>query len=248
MSCASDAWTSHEEASAAPLGLLRTRHERFEAADGELCLRLSFAAPLSKVGPVTVLYVLDPEPELFVLAAAHILGRAGYDADGSHDASPLQRLAVVGVGHHPSTFGGDDAGGWDVVRLRELRRAHFLRNEGGFLAALCESIVPHAEARLGLGAIAPEQRCLLGCSLSSLLALRSLIFFPGTFGHYILGSPSLPLGQSVFDEEKQQASVYGPVAEKHKTALLILAGEGGRARVAYGGHQQRPMRICWRYK
>ncbi len=54
--------------------------------------------------------VLDPEPELFALATAHLFGRAGYEANGSPMASPLKRVAVVGVGRHPGSFRAIDGG------------------------------------------------------------------------------------------------------------------------------------------
>ena len=212
-----------------PLGLMRTRHHRLDlrqgsSADG-LLLRVSLALPLAKTGPYYVWYVLDPEPELFALVVAHIFGRAGYDADDSLGASPLRRVAVVGVGHHPESCLAGHADGWDVSALRELRRAHFLRAEGGFLEALCDRVVPFAEASLGLGAFGPAQRALLGCSLSSLLALRTIFLRPATFGHYVLGSPSLPLAQGLFKVEEERAAAYVPAARGCDTGLLLLAGE-----------------------
>ena len=53
---------------AAAMGLSRVRHETLELGGG-IRLLLSIAAPLSNSQPKLVLYVLDPEPEVFALAA-----------------------------------------------------------------------------------------------------------------------------------------------------------------------------------
>ena len=157
---------------AAAMGLTRVRHETLELGGG-IRLLLSIAAPLSNSQPKLVLYVLDPEPELFALAAAHLYGRCGYDDDEAPDASVLRGCVIVGVGHDPSLFRAGPQG-WKVQSLRELRRRHFLRGEGGFLHAV-QHALPRAEAMFGLVGITRERRALLGCSLSSLLALRTVL-------------------------------------------------------------------------
>ena len=168
-----------------PSAFLRVSHEKFTV--GDLSLRLSYAFPLSEGPPKGILFCLDPEPELFSLATSHLFGRYGYDSD---PGPALRGLAVVGVGHHPDLF-TSRARGWDIDALRELRRRDFLREaQGGnrstnmsFLAALCEHVVPHAEAYLGLTDGCPRnRRVILGCSLSGLVCLRALFEYPSVFG------------------------------------------------------------------
>merc|ERR1719387_203515 len=102
---------SPEEAGG-PMSLARASYYR--ARVGDLDLRVSVCNALERC--TAILYVLDPEPELFGLCTAHLLGRAGYGT-----TSPLRGCAIVGVGHHPSLYGGGPAG-WDVQAMRELRR------------------------------------------------------------------------------------------------------------------------------
>jgi hypothetical protein len=202
----------------------RTVHEVLEL-DG-LSLKLSVARPLSRRAPLRVLYVLDPEPELFALTCAHIFGRYGYDADEDERASHMRRCAIVGVGHDPSLF-DFTCDGWDVAKLRELRRAHFLRDErdGFFRHALIEHAVPRAEALLGCS-LTSEQRAVMGCSLSSLAALRTLLRSSGTqprtFDVLVLGSPSLPLCPALLDEARD-ASKGGQTKQPAK--IMFVTGE-----------------------
>jgi hypothetical protein len=155
------------------IGLSRVSHSSFVC--GDLLLRLSVAPALDARAPEYVLYVLDPEPEIFALAACHAYSRFGYvETDDDPDASVLRRCAIVGVGHNPALFGAGQRS-FDVDALRTMRRMHFRDDEGGFLRALCEQVVPHCETLLGIAALPPERRALLGCSLSSLLALRAVL-------------------------------------------------------------------------
>ena len=193
-----------------------------------LGLKLSVARPLSRrAPPLCVLYVLDPEPELFALTCAHIFGRYGYDADeDEHASSHMRRCAIVGVGHDPSLF-DCTCDGWNVAKLRELRRAHFLRDErdGFFRHALIEHAVPRAEALLGCS-LTSEQRAVMGCSLSSLAALRTLLRSSGTqprtFDVLVLGSPSLPLCPALLDEARD-ASKGGQTKQPAK--IMFITGE-----------------------
>ena len=91
-----------------------------------LRLQLSLAGPLCHTAPPSfVLYILDPYPELFALTCADLLGRGGYDIDGSPEASPLRQLAIVGIGHDPADYSAGTLG-WNVEALRALRRRDFL--------------------------------------------------------------------------------------------------------------------------
>ena len=207
-------------------GLGRAMHEVLELEG--LGLKLSVARPLSRrAPPLCVLYVLDPEPELFALTCAHIFGRYGYDADeDEHASSHMRRCAIVGVGHDPSLF-DCTCDGWNVAKLRELRRAHFLRDErdGFFRRALIEHAVPRAEALLGCS-LTSEQRAVMGCSLSSLAALRTLLRSSGTqpctFDVLVLGSPSLPLCPALLDAARD-ASEGGQTKQPAK--IMIITGE-----------------------
>ena len=207
-------------------GLGRAMHEVLELEG--LGLKLSVARPLSRrAPPLCVLYVLDPEPELFALTCAHIFGRYGYDADeDEHASSHMRRCAIVGVGHDPSLF-DCTCDGWNVAKLRELRRAHFLRDErdGFFRRALIEHAVPRAEALLGCS-LTSEQRAVMGCSLSSLAALRTLLRSSGTqpctFDVLVLGSPSLPLCPALLDAARD-ASEGGQTKQPAK--IMFITGE-----------------------
>lgn len=207
-------------------GLGRAMHEVLELEG--FGLKLSVARPLSRrAPPLCVLYVLDPEPELFALTCAHIFGRYGYDADeDEHASSHMRRCAIVGVGHDPSLF-DCTCDGWNVAKLRELRRAHFLRDErdGFFRRALIEHAVPRAEALLGCS-LTSEQRAVMGCSLSSLAALRTLLRSSGTqpctFDVLVLGSPSLPLCPALLDAARD-ASEGGQTKQPAK--IMIITGE-----------------------
>ena len=223
-----------------PVALSGVRTEIIEMGGG-IKLRVCIAGPLSsRIG--SVLYVLDPEPELFALAAAHLYGRFGYEMDDDPRASVMRHCAVVGVGHDPAHFRANSSG-WKVENLRDLRRRHFLRGEGRFLHYMCLEL-PRMEPMLGLPGITRERRALLGCSLSSLLALRTVlrpsrptaISGGDVFGCVVLGSPSLPLCQGLLDEAASvAASVAAAAATKdaqgpphsalHTVRVLFVVGE-----------------------
>jgi len=216
-------------------GHARVEHHSIDVEG--LALRISIAPPLNSSGPpAAILYILDPDPELFPLAAVHIFGRAGFDDDASPSASVLRCIAVVGVGHHPRSFSATSVG-WDVAALRELRRRDFLRNDpGSFLHALCTVVVPQVERHLGCQVDLPSgRRGLLGCSLSSLFALRVPFSHPCLFGKFILGSPSLPLAARYADDlnilqQRWLKSIREPAASGAPSsqldlAVLFVAGE-----------------------
>lgn len=205
---------------------------------GGIKLQVSIAGPLS-LQPDRVLYVLDPEPELFALAASHLYGRYGYEMDDDPRASVMRHCALVGVGHDPSHFRAN-AKGWKVENLRDLRRRHFLRGEGRFLHYMCHEL-PRMEPMLGIPGITRERRALLGCSLSSLLALRtvlrpsrpSAVSGGDVFGCVVLGSPSLPLCQGMLDEAAKVAAAAAASKDAqgaattacHAARVLFVVGE-----------------------
>ena len=121
-------------------GLARVSYSTLECGD-ELTLRLSVALPLDRRGPPEfILYLLDPEPELFALATAHVYGRYSYIAtDDDPEASVMRRCALVGIGHEPSLYAAG-AHGFSTDALRTLRRRHFRDDLGGFRETLCSFI------------------------------------------------------------------------------------------------------------
>ena len=217
----------------AMFGLARVRHVQLDV--GGLHLRLSVARPLSQSPPSCAMYILDPEPELFALATAHLFGRFGYDSDDADDGTSLmRRCAVVGIGFDPESSFECTEDGWNVGKLKELRRAHFLRDahDGAFHKALLEHAVPRAEALLDCS-LSSNRRALVGCSLTSLFALRTLLrsgdtrksgcaSHPHAFGLLVLGSPSLPLCPSLLDEayKAHKAGPTHPLAD-----VIIITGE-----------------------
>ena len=194
-----------------------TTEHRVDHAEG-YALHVTITPARDQQTPLAVLYVLDPEPELLTYAVVMVLIQS---LEAYHEAF-WSRIAVVGVGHMPSSYGAGPAG-WNVAALKELRRADFKRSSP-FLAALCDTVVPYSESQLGISAL-PSQRALVGASLSSLVLLRSLFLHPGLFGRYVFGSPSLPLAPELF--ELESSSKYAKAA--HGTRCVFVAGqhEGG---------------------
>ena len=225
------------------VSLARCSHSTLDL--GEDCrLHISVAPPLdNRAPPSFVLYILDPEFELFATAASHLYSRFNYvSSDDDESASVLRKVALVGVGHHPSLF---EAGAFkfSVTALRDLRRKHFRDDtDGSFVEALCTKVVPYCESTL-LGItthVAPSQRALLGSSLSSLPALRTVL--RGTsggagggdvFGNLICGSPSLIFTPKLV-QDARNASRGPPSATPVR--ILIIVGEAESRRKADGGN------------
>ena len=214
-----------------PSALQRASSESLRCT-GNLTLRIYYAPPLcSSSPPAFVLYVMDADPEMFTLACAHVFGRYGYDLDESAEASLMRTCAIVGVGHDPTTYGAHSYG-WDTDVLREHRRRDYLRgaDDDAFLRALQTDVIPIAECRLGLAAALPSRRrAILGCSLSSLLALRSLLRESAPrerpFGLLILGSPSLWAAPELIEEARRLPKPRSTKAFV-PADVLVVWGEG----------------------
>lgn len=208
-----------EEHGPLAVGLMRVTNYRCDA-DG-LELRLSVASSLSGTADA-VLYVMDAEPELFSLACIHLYGRTGYETEiQSSRYSPLRNLAIVGVGHHPETFGAS-SDSWDIDRLRHLRRRDYWKSPSQLLHTLCNKVVPWCEEQLHLGELPALRRAILGCSLSGGFALRALLLNPCIFGSAIVGSPSLQLMPDLFElVERSSAKEAG----QDLTALIFLVAQ-----------------------
>ena len=201
------------------MGIARsTRHALVLPAAGdvgELPLDILIARPpLAGAGDALILYVLDPEPVLFGVAALHSYSGTGYFAKvlDAPEAS-YRRLYVVGVGHSRELF-GSSAAGWDSAALRTVRRRDFppldhpaIRPGNGRNAhskrlaeAFASTIFPHVETELlGLTGDARPRRALLGASYSSTLALQVLLASPAAVDAYILGSPSVPFDPVILE-------------------------------------------------
>ena len=211
--------------------------------------------PLDRSKLQFILYVLDPEPELFALAAVHAFGRYGYNTGDDPDASILRKCAIVGVGHDSAAY---EAGpfGFNVEALRDLRRLHFrydgIPDSRAFLEALRTDIVPHCEqSLLELPEMLPrENRALLGCSLSSLLALRTVLrpknqLEPSrsrstgggdVFGVLVCGSPSLIFTPELINEARRVFPEKSKKEAKHPVKLLFVSGETEARKPVDGGN------------
>jgi predicted alpha/beta superfamily hydrolase len=76
---------------------------------------------------------------------------------------------------------------------------------GAYLAALRDEIIPWVETRYRVS----SERALIGYSLGGLFAMSAMLDSPGTFTHYLLGSPSLYWnGEIMFEREKSYAAAH----------------------------------------
>jgi uncharacterized protein len=100
----------------------------------------------------------------------------------------------------------------DLTPMRDPKREQDLRKGfgrevqtgkgGAYLAALRDEIIPWVEARYPASA----ERALIGYSLGGLFAMHAMLDAPGTFTHYLLGSPSLYWNdKAMFAREKAYA-------------------------------------------
>lgn len=138
----------------------------------------------------------------------------------------MRRCALIGVGHDPKLY---DAGpySFSVEKLRTLRRKHF-RDESAFAEIMCDTVVPYSEATvLGMAEVQPRQRALLGCSLSSLLALRTMLRPEQIFGQFICGSPSLHFVPQLVNDARAACR------EKASSPSHLL--------MVVGGFEERPL-------
>ena len=148
--------------------------------------------------PACILFVLDSEPSLFGLAAVHAFAQAqpGYGSWARAGAPPI---AVVGIGLRPEDF-DLSANGWDIDKLRNLRRAAFAPNFDddpadslplAVVHAIAQDVVPEVEKRLGCDNAQPKpKRCVLGASFTALTAMQCLFFHADVFDSVVAASPS----------------------------------------------------------
>ena len=181
----------------------------------ELELDLLWAPPpgdgraATETAPAVVLYVLDPEPVLFGVAALFTYGTSGYFPAAATPEATFRRLHVVGIGHAAGAFSAG-AQGWDNATLRQLRRREFPPFEHPsiragrapnacatrFAQGLADHVLPHVEQRL-LGLETRPRRALLGASYSAVMALQVLLRRPDAFDDLVLGSPSVPFDPEI---------------------------------------------------
>jgi len=206
-----------------------------------LTLDITIAQPARPPGaaaptqPHVLLYVLDPEPILFGLAALFAYQASGYNqrAEEASCAEALfHRMIVVGVGHDRADY-SVGSWGWDAEALRQLRRRDFppsdhpsVRSGNGtnahaarLAAALSTHVVPFVEHKLLALATPPAVRALLGASYSAVLALQTLCGEVGSFDTLLLGSPSVPFSPEILRMLREQAPTL---------ALAGSTGEGDR--------------------
>mmetsp|Transcript_35374 Transcript_35374/g.101734 ORF Transcript_35374/g.101734 Transcript_35374/m.101734 type:complete len:350 (+) Transcript_35374:43-1092(+) len=188
-----------------------------------------------------ILYVLDPEPLLFGMAALFSYAQAGYYpmAEGNAEAQ-FRRLFVVGVGHSSSSF-ALDAEGFDSTKLRNVRRRDFppwdhpaIRPGGGsnpcaarFVEGLVDEVIPYVEGQLlGLrpGAATPERRCLMGASYSAVVALQVMLARPA-FKHFALGSPSVCFDPAILEDVRTGAAAGAAAASGARVGIWVGARE-----------------------
>jgi predicted alpha/beta superfamily hydrolase len=111
--------------------------------------------------------------------------------------------------------------------LESFKRKVETGKGGANLAALRDEIIPWVEARYPTSA----ERALIGYSLGGLFAMYAMLDAPGTFTHYLLGSPSLYWnGEVMFAHEKAYAA-------KHKDMKArVFVGVGADEQAAHVGN------------
>jgi uncharacterized protein len=163
------------------------------------------------------LYVLDPSATLDIVAGTKRL----FDIF-SGGALPL--TYIVGIGYADPDIGGR--------RFRDFTptEAPFpdgiapalpfgLGGASRYLAFIRNEIIPHLESILPL---APEERALLGYSLSGLFAAHALFESPDTFDRYLIISPSLWWDRaSIFKTEEAWAQANTDLRAK----VFLVAGD-----------------------
>lgn len=217
----------------------------------ELALDILVAEPPSRhrhpysARPLLV-YVLDPEPLLFGAAALFAFSQAAYfeTAEGTEEAQ-FRRLVVIGVGHSSESFALDEHG-FDKGSLRHVRRRDFPpfdhpeitpggasnRHARRFAEDLVDEVVPFVEGNLlGLrpdgvaagdgGAVAGQQRCLLGASYSAVAALQVLLARPTAFQNLVFGSPSVCFDPGIL-QEVHDGDAAGVAASAGARAFVCL--------------------------
>ena len=120
-----------------------------------------------------------------------------------------------------------------LTTIRTLVYTDFIFDRGNLFLSALAAAVPRAEAILGLspGALPAHRRCLMGSSLSSLLALRSLFDLPETFGAIFAGSPSLVLAPRVLAmAQRRTATLHDAAGSVSCSAagreVLLMSSEG----------------------
>jgi len=191
-------------------GLKRVRHCTKEI--GGQALHIQVAAPLKKGPPRKVVYILDPEPELFVLMSTALYGRVGYypedpvtgedhpmcqkSLEQGTDLCVLRDAALVGVGFDPRSY-ELGAEGWNTEKLVELRRKWFKEHPDVWVGILSSSELHGVAEREMLG-IADQQiprecRAIMGFSLSGVVAAKVVFNPSGRFGVAVLNEPAIPV-------------------------------------------------------
>lgn len=189
-------------------GLSRVLKPRLISCEG-LDFQVFVAPPLSGVTQY-VLYVLDPEPERFALYTTNLFSLQGYYRDNDEGANVLRDVAVVGFGRAPSSY-SQHSGGFDAVKLRELRRADFMGISSTlFLHGLKMAVSLAEQELLHLPAqVASSHRAVSGFSLSGLMATFAYLDEGELFKTLLGGEVSLQVlrmhKSQLYDEMQQMA-------------------------------------------
>ncbi len=148
-------------------------------------------------------------PVVYVLDANIMFAMAVQTAWFMMVGEELPEMIVVGIGH---PVGPVLAGPAARQKYREVRTRHLTPTEseerggGGaekFLGFIRDEVIPFIDSNYPTN---PEDRTLLGDSLSGLFSLYALLQHPETFNRYVAGSPAVGWGDGViFKHEREFA-------------------------------------------
>lgn len=148
-------------------------------------------------------------PVVYVLDANVLFAMAVHTARFMMLGEELPEMIVVGIGHPVGPLLTDPAARPRYVeaRTRHLAPTAVEQRGGGgaanFLGFIRDELIPFVESNYPAN---PEDRTLLGLSLSGLFSVYALLHHPETFSSYIAGSPALGWDDGViFQYERELA-------------------------------------------
>ncbi len=148
-------------------------------------------------------------PVVYVLDANIMFAMAAQTAWFMMRGEELPEMIVVGIGHPVGSLLTDPAAMPKYVeaRTRHLAPTAVEQRSGGgagnFLGFIRDELIPFVESNYPAD---PDDRTLLGISLSGLFSLYALLHHPETFSRYIAGSPALGRDDgAIFQDERELA-------------------------------------------